>query len=89
MNKLSPTVCRAELEDDGTITYLKPAEYHGNPIDRNGSLVTVHWGYDICEWIHEASGLFTTILSLDNLELGIRAEYLEVLISFKPKLIAS
>lgn len=45
--------------------------------------MTMKWGYDICEWIHRSSGLYTVIFSIDNLDFGIRAEYCEVLISFK------
>lgn len=85
VNKLKPSEKWAELSDNGEVNYLHEAEYHGNPIDRNGSLVTMHWGYDICEFVQESSGLFTTILMIDNIEMGIRAEYIEVLISFKPE----
>jgi len=71
------------LKDDGEIEFLCEPEYHGNPIDVKGSIVTMDWGYDICEFIYKASGLFTTIFYIDNIELGIRAEYIEVLISKK------
>jgi hypothetical protein len=46
--------------------------------------VTVNWGYDITKFVFESSGLFTEIVFLDLLEFGIRAEYIEVLISRKP-----
>jgi hypothetical protein len=59
---------------------VQPPEYHRNPISAEGSLVTVHWGYDITNFIFETSGLFTEIVFLDILEYGIRAEYIEVLI---------
>ena len=74
---------RARLNKAGEIEYLLPAEYHGNPIDASGSLVTVDWGYDICEFIHRHTGLHTTMVYLDDLEHGIRAEFIEVLISRK------
>jgi len=83
VNKLNPSEKWAELFDDGEVNYLREAEYHGNPIDRNGSLVTMHWGYDICEMIYNSSRLFTTIIMIDNIDMGIRAEYIEVLISLK------
>jgi hypothetical protein len=71
--------------DDGAIDYLmEPPNYHGNPVDKNGSLVTVNWGYDISNYIFDACGLFTQILYIDALDLGIRAEYIEVLITRKP-----
>jgi len=46
-------------------------------------LVTVNWGYDITNFIFETSGLFTEIVFLDILDCGIRAEYIEVLITRK------
>ncbi|MEA5004633.1 MAG: methyltransferase domain-containing protein [Christensenella sp.] len=42
------------------------------------------WGYDIVDRIFRTSGLFTKILTLDNLEFGVRAEYIDVMISMKP-----
>jgi len=79
-----PTQFCAALAPDGTILHLiEPPEYHRNPISLEGSLVTVNWGYDITNFIFEASGLFTEIVFLDILEYGIRAEYIEVLITRK------
>jgi hypothetical protein len=43
----------------------------------------VHWGYDIADYIFKACGLFTQLVFLDILEYGIRAEYIEVLITRK------
>jgi len=62
---------------------MEPPEYHGNPISSEGSLVTVNWGNDITTFIFETSELFTEIVFLDILEYGIRAEYIEVLITRK------
>jgi hypothetical protein len=62
---------------------VEPPEYHGNPISSEGSLVTVNWGYDITNFIFETRGLFTEIVFHDILEYGIRAEYIEVLITRK------
>lgn len=61
-----------------------PPAYHGNPVNADGALVTVDWGFDICQQIFDASGLFTHIVHLDDLSHGIRAEYIEVLVSIKP-----
>ncbi len=82
VNKIKKTE-RCATMDDGQVRYLMEPEYHGNPIDSSGSLVTMRWGYDICEWIYRSSSLCTVIFSVDNLDLGIRAEYCEVLISVK------
>jgi SAM-dependent methyltransferase len=70
---------------DGKIIHHLPPEYHGNPVSNEGSLVTMHWGYDICETIFKASGLFTEIVHLDLIHFGIRADLIEVLVSRKPK----
>lgn len=66
-----------------TSQYFAKPVYHGNPIDSNGSLVTYHWGYDMIELIYQSSCMVSTIYSIDNLDLGIRAEYIEVVVSRK------
>ena len=85
VNKERPTEVCARLRPDGTVEHLTEPEYHGNPISEKGSLVTHRWGYDICEFIFHASGLCTEMVHLDMLEHGIRAEYIEVLITRKPR----
>jgi Methyltransferase domain len=82
VNKERPTEKWAEMRE-GTVRFLREPEYHGNPIDPEGSPVAMHWGYDICDFIFRSSGLYTTVIMIDNLDLGIRAEYIEVLISKK------
>ena len=83
VNKNKQSVVRAVLTDKITIDYLKEPVFHGNPITDEGSLVTIDWGYDICDFIFKASGLFTTIVYIDNISRGIRAELIEVLITRK------
>jgi SAM-dependent methyltransferase len=84
VRKNEPTEFCASLAPDGTVIHLtEPVEYHANPLSSEGSLVTVNWGYDITNFIFETSGLFTEIVFLDILEHGIRAEYIEVLITRK------
>ncbi len=83
VNKEKPSRVRATLGANGEINYLQEAQYHGNPVNPKGSLVTMDWGYDICDFIFQHSGLLTTIETLDDLSLGIRAEYIDVLISKK------
>jgi SAM-dependent methyltransferase len=84
VRKNEPTRFCASLAPDGTVVHLvEPPEYHGNPISSEGPLVTVNWGYDITNFILETRGLFTEIVFLDILESGIRAEYIEVLITRK------
>lgn len=84
VNKHKPSERRALLRN-GQIEHLKEPVYHGNPIDNSGALVTVDWGFDICEQIFNASGLFTHVVHIDDLNYGIRAEYIEVLVTIKPQ----
>lgn len=84
VNKNSPTQWCARRDPKGTIEHLiDPPEYHGNPVSTEGSLVTVHWGFDILKFIHDSCGLFTEMIYMDAIELGIRAEFIEVLITRK------
>ncbi len=84
MNKSLPTQRWAALKPDNSINYLMPPEYHGNPVDDKGSLVTMHYGYDFAGMITQHTGCPTTIVQIDNIEFGIRAEYIEVLVMQKP-----
>jgi SAM-dependent methyltransferase len=82
VNKSSPSRARAVIEN-GQVVHLEPELYHGSPAGR--VLVTVDWGFDICEHIFDACGLFTYLVHIDDLSQGIRAEYNEVLITVKPR----
>jgi len=83
INKFNKTEVWAKQGEDGEPIFLKQEEWHGNPIDSRGSPVTMHWGYDIIDFIKECSGLNTNIEYLFDLHYGIWAEYIEVLVSKK------
>lgn len=83
VNKNKDSVVWSIPNDDGTPHFIHEPEYHGNPIDIKGSPVTMHWGYDIVEIIEKHGNLHTIIEKLDMMEYGIRAEFIEVLISKK------
>lgn len=83
INKFNKTETWATLGDDGDPVFLKTEEWHGNPVDKRGSPVTTHWGYDIVNFIKDNSGLETNIEYIHNLYFGIWAEYIEVLVSKK------
>lgn len=77
--------CRARLLEDGTIEYLKEAEYHGNPIGGGkGSLVTFDWGLDFTDFIFNNGGMTTTVYLEIDRKKGLDAKFLEVFISRKP-----
>lgn len=84
VNKMKSSKLRARVNEDAKIEYIEPPMYHGNPIDSQGALVTMDWGYDIVKHIFEASGLFTYLIYIDDLSIGVRAEYIEVLVTVKP-----
>jgi SAM-dependent methyltransferase len=84
VNKMKASKLRAKMADDGSIEHIEKPIYHGNPIDSQGSLVTMDWGYDIVKYIFDATGLFTYTLYVDDISKGIRAEYIEVLVTVKP-----
>jgi SAM-dependent methyltransferase len=83
INKFNKTEIWALKDDNSQPIFLVNPEYHGNPIDPKGSPVTMHWGFDIINYIKENSGLDTVIEHIDDLNYGIRAEYIEVLVSIK------
>lgn len=76
------TTVRARRGKNG-IEYLQEAEFHGNPIDPNGSLVVTDWGDDLLQFIHQQSGLKTERISPIYPSMGLEAEFLDVLISYK------
>jgi hypothetical protein len=83
INKHKKTEVWATLGENGAPNFLKTPEFHGNPVDPNGSPVTMHWGYDIVDFIKKASGLDTDIVALYEKELGIMGEYNEVFVTTK------
>ena len=83
MNKFRPTEIWARKSESGKPIFLKEPEYHGNPVDPNGSPVTMHWGYDIVDIIKSSSGMDARIEYIDDLKFGIRAEFNEVIVSRK------
>lgn len=83
VNKCNKSECWASRRENGEIVFHHSPEYHGNPIDENGALVTMHWGYDIAGFITQEAKTPTVIFAIDDIDLGIRAEYIDVLISWK------
>lgn len=78
-----PSRRRANLVDGQVVHFLEP-QYHGNPIDEAGSLVTIDWGYDIVDKLAEATGAPHCLFYFDDITRGLRAEYIEVLVMRKP-----
>jgi hypothetical protein len=83
INKAKKSERWASRREDGEIIHHHPAEYHGNPVDSKGALVTMHYGYDIANYITQTTNMPTMIIMIDNIDLGIRAEYIDVLLTVK------
>lgn len=65
------------------ITHLKKPDYHGDPINKKGSLVTIDYGQDIGHCIFKESGLITTIYVIRDEKFGILGALSEVFVSVK------
>lgn len=85
VNKHRPSQIWAVKGDDGQPRFLHEPDYHGAPGGEGDSFpVASHWGYDIVRHIHAACGLPTEIECVDDLEQGIRGEFMEILVTTKP-----
>lgn len=82
--KASTTKVRARHGVPDGIEYLAEPDFHGNPIDDSGSLVTREWGIDIVDFIEDCCGMKTTVHSHFDPTAGLEAEFLDVLVSHKP-----
>lgn len=86
-NKVKPTERRAELLESGEILHHFEPEYHGNPVDPKGSLVTMNWGFDIGAIVDRICGMPTLLLQIDDIDYGIRAEFIEVVVSLRSEIL--
>jgi SAM-dependent methyltransferase len=77
------TLVRARPDGCGGIRHLMKPDYHGNPIDANGSLVITEWGDELGDFILRASGMTTTIFNFFDPRFGLEGEFLDVFISRK------
>ena len=78
------SVCRAEISEIGEVTYLHPPEYHGNPIDDAGSLVTFLYCRDLPERIAQWAPFSVEMVTFNDRHHGILGEFTEVIVAQKP-----
>ena len=65
------TLIRARVGREGAIEHLEPAEYHGDPISRNGGILCFqHFGWDMFDALKEAGFLTTEALLLWSRHFG-------------------
>lgn len=76
---LAKTECKAQMSPDGTITHLTPPEYHGNPINSSGSLVTFHYGHDLPDLISQWAPFSVEVTRFHDRHQGILGEFTEVI----------
>jgi SAM-dependent methyltransferase len=77
VNKGRETQKWSTINDKNELTFIHTPDYHGE------FPVTYHYGYDIVDLIYKSSELITQIFVIDNLNYGIRAQLVEVLVSTK------
>ena len=82
-DRTAPFEVTTATAGDGSIIHLLPPEYHGNPVDDKGSLVTHYYGYDIAREIHQWSGFDVEICRFWDAHHGIMGEFTEVVICRK------
>lgn len=75
---------RARREADGSVTHLLPAQYHGNPISSEGSLVTVDYGYDAHIQFAEWAPFDVRVQRFADRTAGVLGEFTDVFLCTKP-----
>ena len=73
---------RAALRD-GKVEHIKPPEYHGDPKDPTGVLVTWDYGADLDDLISAFGGYLISTHVIRDRRYGIDGDYLEVFYSWK------
>lgn len=70
---------RAFYDADGSVRHFAEPEYHGNPIDPQGALVTFHYGRDLADLIRAwAPRCGVTVITINDAAQGILGEFREV-----------
>lgn len=77
------SVARAKKLESGDVEHLLPAEYHGNPISDEGSLVTWDYGTDFDDLLKTWTGYNVSDIVLRDRNRGIDGEYLDVFYAVK------
>lgn len=68
---------------DSSLEYLVPPEYHSDPVNPDGALVTYDWGQDLPDRVASVAGMWTTIFRLESQVHGLLGEFLEVFVSHR------
>ncbi|WP_242109638.1 class I SAM-dependent methyltransferase [Luteimonas aquatica] len=74
---------RARLRPDGSVEHLEKPEYHGNPINEEGALVTWDYGYTIHQMLSYWADFDVEILRFSKQSIGVLGEYTDVVLCTK------
>lgn len=77
--QVNPWERRFELLPDGSRKDVKQPEIHGNPVNGDGSIVTVDWGYDLHQQIAQWAPFDVRVYRFADQTHGILGEYTEVI----------
>jgi len=82
--QIEAAVPRAKISCAGDVIHLvAEPQFHGNPVDSKGSLVTFDYGYDIHEAIAGWAPFGVEICRFHDREIGVLGEFTEVIICRK------
>jgi SAM-dependent methyltransferase len=68
----------ARFNSDGVIEHFREPEYHGNPVNPRGALVTFRYGYDLPELIRSWANFDTRVYRFHDERHGLIGEFTEV-----------
>ncbi len=68
----------ARFLPDGRIEHFREPEYHGNPVDPRGSLVTFRYGYDLPELLRSWAPFDVRVYRFHDHHHGVLGEFTEV-----------
>ena len=77
-HQVEPLIARAVITADGTVEHLAEPEWHGNPFSEQGSLVFTDFGYDVHQWLSEATGRSATVKRYCDARYGVVGELTDV-----------
>jgi SAM-dependent methyltransferase len=79
-SELEHTERCAVLADDGSVVHLSTPEYHGNPIDASGALVTHRYGRDLPDLICKWAKFSVEVVRFNDRYHGIVGAFTEVVV---------
>lgn len=82
-NQVEPMRRRVDYGPDGSEIHLVEPEFHGNPISKEGSIVTVDYGYDLHKLFSSWAPFDVRVYRFADTLHGILGEFTEVVVCRK------